>query len=582
MNVIEVQNGSQIADDLPLPSLAPESSLKAPETVDDLLKAWEVNPPREIAVLKTTCSLLAEYLDTLLENLSLDAVNDMRAGFRPFLFGRRYKENSVRTYVNHLQILLKDAQRNGWVPNDNLPRSWRSLVEKATEQNCDALVRYMAKTGRAPEDVTTQHVDEWALEMGRQGRAYKDAKVRGTRFISLLRDSGYELELPARFYRQVRYGISVKDFPAELRTEVQELLRWKQALFALDRPKNAKLRPVSARMLQSNIEGLYGFATNVARIGNIAKLSELVRKSVVGAFAEWAMNERKVKGDNLRRNLSSILAAMGQYPAYKDLDLEWFKPLIDSLPRSTQTERRERKEQKYLDYAVIESIPAQIRVLRQRVEGKNKRKAAAMATEELLMKWISVLPWRQRNIRECRVNGSNPNLFKAPISRLSQIQKPDWVRAAEQKDPNASFWQFRFSSEETKTGIEIHALVPRQLIDLLEEYIGTYRKYLMRGVDPGTLLLNRRGKAFSGSNIEHMVARLTLRFGGRRVTPHAFRDIIAFTWLEQHPADYLTLSKMLWHSNINTTIQIYGSRFNESSGVRAMEAWLDERSRESS
>ena len=54
------------------------------------------------------------------------------------------------------------------------------------------------------------------------------------------------------------------------------------------------------------------------------------------------------------------------------------------------------------------------------------------------------------------------------------------------------------------------------------------------------------------------------------------------TWLEQHPADYLTLSKMLWHSNINTTIQIYGSRFNESSGVRAMEAWLDERSRESS
>src|SRR5580698_4960773 len=110
MNIQEVQNGSQIAYALPLSSPASSESSTPPVTVDDLLKIWELNPPLEIAVLKTTCSLLAEYLDTPLDNLSLDAVNDMRAGFRPFLFGRRYKENSIRTYVNHLQILLKNAQ----------------------------------------------------------------------------------------------------------------------------------------------------------------------------------------------------------------------------------------------------------------------------------------------------------------------------------------------------------------------------------------------------------------------------------------------------------------------------------------
>jgi hypothetical protein len=38
------------------------------------------------------------------------------------------------------------------------------------------------------------------------------------------------------------------------------------------------------------------------------------------------------------------------------------------------------------------------------------------------------------------------------------------------------------------------------------------------------------------------------------------------------------LSKLLWHRNINTTLKEYGSRFNESNGVAAMEAWLEQRS----
>jgi integrase len=74
-----------------------------------------------------------------------------------------------------------------------------------------------------------------------------------------------------------------------------------------------------------------------------------------------------------------------------------------------------------------------------------------------------------------------------------------------------------------------------------------------------------------------LVGDLTTRHGGRRVTPHPFRDIVAYTWLKSHPKDYLTLSKMLWHTDINTTIKTYGSRFNESSGVTAMETWQDER-----
>ena len=123
----------------------------------------------------------------------------------------------------------------------------------------------------------------------------------------------------------------------------------------------------------------------------------------------------------------------------------------------------------------------------------------------------------------------------------------------------------------------MHALLPRPLIAPLEEYLGDYRPHLIQGVDPETLFLNQKGKPLSIDQVTDLTYELTQRHGGRRVNPHSFRDIVAFTWLKEYPKDYLTLSKILWHANINETIKTYGSRFNESSGVCAMESWLEER-----
>lgn len=197
--------------------------------------------------------------------------------------------------------------------------------------------------------------------------------------------------------------------------------------------------------------------------------------------------------------------------------------------------------------------------------------------DELLMKWLITLPWRQRNIRECRIGGATPNLFKSTIAPFSDINKPGWVIEEELRNPKAEFWQFQFSDEETKTGIEVSSLLPRQLIGSLDEYLKASRPHLLVNSDPDVLFVNKAGRKMTKNQMTQTVSELTLRYKGRRVTPHAFRDIVAYTWLKEHPKDYLTLSKMLWHSNINTTIQIYGSRFNESNGVSAMEAWLDER-----
>jgi integrase len=251
--------------------------------------------------------------------------------------------------------------------------------------------------------------------------------------------------------------------------------------------------------------------------------------------------------------------------------------VLDTIPVEPYSEVRIRKAAKYLEYAVLESIPTKIRALRETVRKIEAKNISKLAVGELLIRFLLVLAWRQRNLRECRIAGPTPNLFKGRIGAFSQIDKPKWVVEAENRDPNAEFWQFRFSCEETKMGIPVHAVLPRPLIAPLEEYLNKFRPQLIGSVEPLTLFVNSDGMPMGENDVTRLVSELTLRHGGRVVTPHLFRDVVAFAWLKAHAADYLTLSKLLWHSSVNTTIFYYGGRFNESSGVCAMESWLEER-----
>ena len=72
-------------------------------------------------------------------------------------------------------------------------------------------------------------------------------------------------------------------------------------------------------------------------------------------------------------------------------------------------------------------------------EKKRPDQVASLVMKELIMKWLVTLPWRQRNIRECRIGGASPNLFKGRIPPLSDIDKPQWVKDEELRNPAAEF-----------------------------------------------------------------------------------------------------------------------------------------------
>jgi hypothetical protein len=569
--------GAQIAQAMRSSSEISTSEVLDLNTLDDLLVRLEENPPRGFAMLRTTCSLLAAYLNESPQNVLLATVDETKDGFRPFLESRKYTGNSVRSYMNYRRILLKAAKDLGWKPMEALPEPWHEVLALAVERKCADIVKDIARVRTMPREVTILDVDRWVELKITQDRSHSWAVCRKKRFWRLLRDLGCMAETPKCILRERNYGVPLEQFPSALKAEVIALLKWKQAPFALDRPKYAHHRTVTAKNLLKVISLLFGFAVNIRGQSDIATLSQLAQKQLVGAYVEWCINERAMKGRSLQCDLGLLGGALRQHPSYLSLNIDWLKPLLESLPTEGESELKKRKAEKYLEYSVIESIPGMIRAERAAAEKRGIIHVARLATEELLMKWLITLPWRQRNIRECRIGGPAPNLFKGKVPLFSGIDKPAWVMREEEENPAAQFWQFHFRADETKTGHEISALLPRQLLGILEGYLKDFRPHLLRSTDPMTLFVGPKGRAMGATKVCLIVNKLTLRHAGRRVSPHRFRDIVAYTWLKEHPKDYLTLSKMLWHSNINTTIKIYGARFNESNGVSAMESWLDER-----
>jgi hypothetical protein len=198
-----------------------------------------------------------------------------------------------------------------------------------------------------------------------------------------------------------------------------------------------------------------------------------------------------------------------------------------------------------LEYDRLRKIPAKIRGHAER-ELKNDPKAFALAKQnELLMTWLTTLPWRGIDIRDLEVGPrrGGANLIFDRISRSAATALPSWVEEALRHNSRQRFWQF--CRCDTKTGHSTNGLLPRRLVAPLEEYLGQHRPLLVKGRDPGNLFLNQHGSAFDAISFTRLVGVLTRRHIGERVTPGGFRNSFASKWVQERPGDIQTLSKIL-------------------------------------
>jgi integrase len=374
--------------------------------------------------------------------------------------------------------------------------------------------------------------------------------------------------------RRSTYGIPLRHFPPALRAEVEEMMCFKQAEFVADvKGKRTRLRAASARTVVQALGRIYGLSVRQGR--PVATLDELVSRPVINAFADSCLNERKLRPDPVRCALAAVRAA---YEQFRGVDLPWFRNLLMSMPKETAKTIGKRKAKKWVDYNELADIPAKVRAAAERGRYSGK-KLAIMRGQELLMSMVTMLGWRQRNFRELKLGAraDGANIFKEELQPLSTCAQPDWFKTALVKNPHEKVWQVQFDASETKAGKEIELILPQDIAALLDEWVQVHRPLLVQGADPGTLFLNTKGRAMTQSRMTSTVGELTLRYAGRRVSPHIVRDILIVGFLKDNPEQYELAAKLLWHANPAMIRERYGANFDESFGAVAAEQWQAKR-----
>lgn len=567
MNVAKRTFGNESDSDLRNSGLLPLISPCKVETLQELLTALEASPHH--GMLRTTAGHISRFLNLRVDQLAIDNLLDLGAPFRFYLKEQRFTYHAVRSYSNFAAMLLREAKKLGWTPRRPLvPEDWQPIFAVMPKRSgCASIIRYAVQQNKAPSEFRDNDLHSWGMTFLAHGHTYRYMIATKNAFRHAVSRNGLtqKIGISVTTPEWRRYGIPLRSFPPRLRLEVEALLKWKQDIYAEGRPRRARLRPITAMHLEKFIGRLYGFVKNTQKRKNVKTLVDLITKESVTSFVKWCLNDRRLKSGPLCVHLGLLYASIRWNPAYNAHDFTWLRTLQYGIVPEPESQIRERKATKYLPYEVIADIPRLIHERRNEVSKKGNRPLALLVHDELLLSWLVTLVWRQRNIRECRLG---TNLFKAEIPPLATIAKPHWVQESMRLNPRAQFWQFYFRESETKNGHEVRAILPRRLVPLLEEYLEYYRPLLLGTFDPGTLFLNRKGGTLRSADVTFIVSDLTLRYAQRRVTPHLVRDILAFWWLDSHPEDYLTLSKMLWHRNIKTTLWIYGCRFDESHGLR--------------
>jgi integrase len=528
-------------------------------------------------MLRSTASHLEEYLAKPVGSISIQELENVKSGFKAFLEERRFRRNSVRTYLHYLCILTKKAiELAPSVERLEVEACWRSILPSLKRRRyCPLVVRYAIENRIKPSDFSDSDLDAWADQLLQRGRSPQYVNSVKTSFRKVINESSLSRYIPkVSGYQERRYGIPIRHFPRRLRAEVESLMRFKTDDIVSGRPPRCKHRPETARNFEKFLGQLLGFIRNVKGKQPL-NLREFFSEENLTEFVRWAVNVRKRRCTSLIPHLATVKSILTVYAPLNGTDPKWLANLIGQL--QTKEDRkltRMARARKWVDFDRLDRIPDLIRQERDSSVNWSPKRRALAVRDELLMKFLVLLVWRQRNIRECKLGA---NLFKGRIQPYSTIDKPEWVENALSHNPDEEFWQVHFEAAETKGGREVDMILPRELVPLLEEYLEQYRPLLVSGHDPGILLLNSNGRPMHRHSFTNLVGRLTQRYVGRRVTPHIFRYVFTVTYLNENPQDFMSASKVLWHRRLDTTHLIYGEPYDESYGPRIVERWRERR-----
>lgn len=602
-----------------------------PKTLADLLPFADEDARKRY---NATFKIISKWMGAAPDQIELEQLflKETTSTFRPYLRENfAYLEYTTQHHRKGLTYLGKLAASLGVQVRPVFPEAWREVFKAAQRKRCVATAEYFALRKPSPADVTPEEVEAWSEDQIARGlRRKAGARKAKCLFLAVLRECGFTEQQPVESARHKDYAVKLDDLPALLKCDVEALLKWmltgtteegrwkKSWRDGYDSSTLQKhyegVREITANRVVSEICRLFGFLRNVLHDEEgIDSFKALLIPAIFCCYRDWLREVRKVGAGSMRTLFGQLFSSLRNFPGASGIDLSWTTDFIASLPEYSSVSRNARKLLRIIPFSALEAVPDQLRKERYTLIDRHKRAEAAeakckkrevpkyremkiakaraarlmriavLAQQELIMRWLVTLPWRNENLNQCRlhrdpVTGKPANLRHVPAGSVPGAIVDDWVRKLQMEAPMTLVWVFSFDEDETKAARPVTGVLPQSLGDALDEFLDYYRDILVcENRNLPTLFANQAGGSLNSQQLAEAVEEATRRYAGNSVNPHLARDIYALAYLLANDADYLTLSKILWHKNHLITVMTYSWLYDEAVGASAAGKWSEQR-----
>ncbi len=452
---------------------------------------------------------------------------------------------NIRSLVS--QAVVRFGMQRRWITKDiDLAAEWHALMKRAPKReyrwSLSRLACYCSVAGIAPTDVSSQTL------LGLHAALEADCTVTKPRGILKQTISIWNMCLKnapnwphqklSSPFKEEPFMFKLEDFPESFQRDVDAWITRMSNPDPLD--PNAPLRasrPVTLegyimtfrRLGSALVRGGHVTISEVSGLGDLAELENL--KTALRHFID------KSNGGNLEyaRKMATQMASVAKYHLKLDdktlSQIEMIKRQLGKQRGPIMGKRNRERLKQFDDPATIQLVLHYPEAEYARaMQIKDPMRRAKGVERALIVSILIFAGVRVKNLRTLHLK----NNIRRSAGRVF----------------------LEFAADETKTDTEHTVELPRETIDLLNDFLAEHRAFLP-GSDGPYLFPAPDGQARHYSSIRSVISKNLFEQTGIRMSPHLFRHFVAKIVAERKPELLPDVSRRLGHKSFNTTYQSY-------------------------
>ncbi len=449
--------------------------------------------------------------------------------------------------------------------------AWGPLVAKLPDpgmrHGLSSFLNWCAWRGVSPADISDETINAYHLWLETRTLCPKprDAVARTPRLWNQARDDvpGWpDITLTEVSFRKEPEHLTWDEFDTRYRHDAAAYLEMRRSPDVFDDDPDAPAKPLAESTLRQHKEHLRLAGALLVEKGlpveTLTGLEMLVEIEAFKTILRHYHDKADGKASPFATSMATILKQVAHYHVrVGEAHHGELKRIARCLP------------------TVEQDLTDKMKALLRELEDPACRARLLFLPETLLAAVVQDINAQRLRFVDAQVAIAVDIALVAPL-RPQNLVALDWGRHFSQPDGARGRLVLHIPAAETKTGKrDLTFEIPPDVA----KRINWYRRHVLPrlNADPnGRLFVTGKGKAKTQATLSQQITETIARHVGVHMTPHAFRHLSAYFYLEAHPEDFETVRALLGHAWSKTTL-IYAGSSSQRAGRAYARHVADER-----